>query len=132
MGYGLPAAVAAAATAPEREVMCFAGDGCFMMTCQELATAVQHELNLTVVVVNNNRYGTIRAHQEREYPGRVSGTALSNPDFTAFARAFGAGAWTVSTFDEFAMALTEARARGGVKLIEIAQDESLLAPGIRL
>jgi len=129
MGYGLPAAVGAAATTPEREVVCFAGDGCFMMTCQELATAAHHGLRLTVIVVNNNRYGTIRAHQEAHYKGRISGTALTNPNFCAFARSFGAGAAHVSTLPEFQEALAQARARGGVNLIEVAQDEGILAPG---
>lgn len=132
MGYGLPAAVGAAVAAPEREVVCFAGDGCFMMTCQELATAVQHGLRLTVIVVNNNRYGTIRAHQEREFPGHISGTALTNPDFAAFARSFGAGAAQVDSLEDFKAALAEARARGGVNLIEVAQDEGVLAPGVPL
>lgn len=132
MGYGLPAAVGAAVAAPQREVVCFAGDGCFMMTCQELATAVQHELTLTVIVVNNNRYGTIRAHQEREFPGHVSGTALTNPDFCAFARAFGGTGTPVSTLEAFKTALADARARGGVNLIEVAQDETVLAPGVPL
>ena len=129
MGYGLPAAVGAAITAPEREVICFAGDGCFMMTCQELATAAHHNLRLTVIVVNNNRYGTIRAHQEMHYKGRISGTALTNPDFSAFARSFGATGTPVSTLPEFKEALAAARKRGGVNLIEVAQDEGILAPG---
>ncbi|WP_371229191.1 thiamine pyrophosphate-dependent enzyme [Roseovarius sp. 2305UL8-3] len=129
MGYGLPAAVGAAITAPEREVICFAGDGCFMMTCQELATAAHHNLRLTVIVVNNNRYGTIRAHQEMHYPDRISGTALTNPDFCAFARSFGATGTPVSTLPEFKEALAAARKRGGVNLIEVAQDEGILAPG---
>ena len=132
MGYGLPAAVAAATVAPEREVICFAGDGCFMMTCQEMATAAQYGLRLTVVVVNNNRYGTIRAHQERDYPSRISGTALTNPDFCAFAASFGAQSARVETFAEFAAALADARERGGQNLIEVVQDESSLAPGKRL
>ena len=100
-----------------------------MMTCQELATAAHHGLRLTVIVVNNNRYGTIRAHQEAHYKGRISGTALTNPDFCAFAQSFGAGAAHVSTLPEFQEALAQARARGGVNLIEVAQDEGILAPG---
>ena len=90
MGYGLPAAVAAKLRHPDRPVVCFAGDGCFLMTGQELATAVQYGLPVIVVVVDNGMYGTIRMHQEREHPGRVSGTALKNPDFAALARAYGA------------------------------------------
>ena len=95
MGYGVPAAVAAKAVAPERTVLCFAGDGDFLMTGQELATAVQYELPILIVVVNNGMYGTIRMHQERHYPGRVVGTDLRNPDFAAYARAFGAHGETV-------------------------------------
>jgi len=117
MGFGLPAAVGAAITAPEREVYAMAGDGCFMMTCQEMATAAHHNLSLNVIVVNNNRLGTIRAHQEREYPGRVSGTDLTNPDFCAFARSFGANAVKADTLDAFKTAIADARARKGLNLI---------------
>ena len=129
MGYGVPAAVGAAVTAPEREVYAIAGDGCFMMTCQELATAAQHNLRLTVIVVNNARYGTIRAHQEREFPGRVSGTEMINPDFCEFARSFGAQATRVENVEEFKPALSDARARGGINFIEVMQDTNLIAPG---
>ncbi len=90
MGYGVPAAVAAKAVHPTRTVVSFAGDGCFLMNGQELATAVQYGLGVIFIVVNNGMYGTIRAHQEREYPGRESGTGLVNPDFAALARAYGA------------------------------------------
>ena len=129
MGYGLPAAVAAAATEPEREVYAIAGDGCFMMSCQELATAAHHNLRLTVIVVNNARYGTIRAHQEREFPGRVSGTDMINPDFCNFARSFGAHAERVEALEGFKAALSAARARGGISLIEVTHDPLLIAPG---
>ena len=87
MGYGVPAAVAAKLVAPGRPVVCFAGDGDFLMSGQELATAVQYDLPILVLVVNNGMYGTIRMHQERRFPGRVSGTDLVNPDFAALARA---------------------------------------------
>jgi len=129
MGYGLPAAIGAAICAPEREIFAIAGDGCFMMTCQEMATALHHGLNLTVIVIDNARYGTIRAHQEREYPERVSGTALTNPDFCDFARSFGAHAQKAPDYDSFVAAVASARARGGVNLIEIRTDPRLLAPG---
>ena len=132
MGYGLPGALGAATAAPDREVLAFAGDGCFMMTCQELATACHHQLNITVIVIDNSRFGTIRAHQEREYPKRISGTMLTNPDFCKFAESFGANAARALTFDDFKVALAEARARGGVNLIEIPQDQNVLAPGKRL
>ncbi|TIM60884.1 MAG: thiamine pyrophosphate-binding protein, partial [Mesorhizobium sp.] len=89
MGYGTPAAVAAKELFPERDVIAFAGDGCFLMNGQEFATAVQYDLPIIVVVVNNGIYGTIRMHQEREYPGRVVATDLKNPDFAALARAYG-------------------------------------------
>lgn len=132
MGYGLPGAIAAAIIAPEREVYAIAGDGCFMMTCQELATACHHNLRLTVIVIDNGRYGTIRAHQEREFPDRVSGTALTNPDFCAFARSFGANATRCDNLDSFKAALAEVRTRGGANLIEIPLDPMILAPGKRL
>ena len=103
-----------------------------MMTCQEMATAAQHQLNLTVIIIDNARYGTIRAHQEREYPGRVSGTALINPDFCAFARSFGATARKVENFDAFKAALSEARSHKGLSLIEVPQDPNYLSPGNKL
>jgi acetolactate synthase-1/2/3 large subunit len=115
MGYGLPAAIAAKLHAPGREVVCLAGDGCFQMVSQELATACQHGAAVIVLVCDNAMYGTIRMHQERAYPGRVSGTALANPDFAALARAHGALGLTVEDDAGFAPALAEARdaARGG-------------------
>ncbi len=129
MGYGLPAAVGAAATHPAREVYAIAGDGCLMMTVQELATAAQYGLRVTVIVIDNGRLGTIRAHQEREYPGRVSATVLSNPDFCALARSFGGTAARAEGLDAFKVALAEARARGGLNLIEVPQDPAYLSPG---
>ncbi len=86
MGYGVPAAIGAKALLPDRTVVAFAGDGCFLMNGQELATAVQYRLNVIIIVVNNGMYGTIRMHQEREFPGNVHGTALVNPDFAAYAK----------------------------------------------
>ncbi|WP_439121845.1 thiamine pyrophosphate-dependent enzyme [Marivita sp.] len=132
MGYGLPAAIGAAIVEPNREVFAIAGDGCFMMTCQEMATAVHHDLNLTVIIIDNGRYGTIRAHQEREYPDRVSGTGLTNPDFCDFARSFGAYAAKAPDYDSFVAVLAETRSRKGVKLIEVEADPNFLSPGKRL
>ena len=132
MGYGLPAAIGAAICEPERDIFAIAGDGCFMMTCQEMATAVHHDLNLTVIIIDNARYGTIRAHQEREYPDRVSGTVLTNPDFSDFARSFGAFAAKAPDYDSFVAAVAEARSRTGVKLIEVKADPNFLSPGKRL
>jgi acetolactate synthase-1/2/3 large subunit len=101
MGYGFPAAVAAKLAHPARPVVNFQGDGCFLMTGQELATAVQYALPIVTVIANNAMYGTIRMHQEREYPNRVIGTTLVNPDFAAYARSFGAEGFTVAETREF-------------------------------
>ncbi len=128
MGYGLPAAVAAKQLFPKREVICFAGDGCFMMHGQEFATAVQYGLPLIALVINNGMYGTIRMHQEREYPGRVSATALDNPDFAALARAYGGHGETVKVTAEFGPAFERARASGKPAIIEIALDPEAITP----
>ena len=127
MGYGLPAAIAAKAAAPDRTVVNFAGDGCFMMTCQELATCMQYGLNVVTVVVNNGMYGTIRMHQEREYPVRVVGTQLTNPDFAAFARSFGAHGETVLKTEDFKPALARALASGKPAIIEVKTDPEAIS-----
>lgn len=130
MGYGVPAAVAAALRYPERHVVAVAGDGDFLMNGQELATAAQYGANLLVLVVDNSAYGTIRMHQEREYPGRVSATKLSNPDFAALGSAFGGWSATASTTEEFKNALAEAQSRTGLRLIHMKIDvEQLAASG---
>jgi len=128
MGYGLPAAVAAKRLFPEREVICFAGDGCFLMHGQEFATAVRYELPIIAIVINNGIYGTIRMHQEREYPGRVSGTDLTNPDFAALARAYGGHGETVETTEGFAPAFERARASGKPSIIEVKLDPEAITP----
>jgi len=128
MGYGVPAAVAAKQAFPDRLVVAFAGDGCFMMHGQEFATAVQHKLPIIVIVVNNSMYGTIRMHQERDYPGRVSATDLTNPDFAALARAYGGHGETVVTTAEFAPAFERARASGIPAIIEIKLDPQAITP----
>jgi acetolactate synthase-1/2/3 large subunit len=122
MGYGIPAAVAAAIRYPDRKVVALAGDGCFMMNAQELATAAQYGCDMLVIVVDNGAYGTIRMHQEREFPARISGTQLHNPDFAALARAFGAHAETVETTEAFAPALDRALAHQGLKLLHLKTD----------
>ena len=132
MGYGLPAAIAAKLAYPARTVVAFAGDGCFLMTGQELATAVQHDLAIVVVVVNNGMYGTIRMHQERQHPGRVSGTGLRNPNFAALARAYGAHAARVTRTAEFAPAFEAALASGRTALIELVVDPEALTPAASL
>ena len=128
MGYGLPAAVAAKALHQDREVICFAGDGCFMMHGQEFATAVRYNLPIITVLVNNSMYGTIRMHQEREYPGRVSGTGLTNPDFTELARAYGGHGEKVMKTEDFAAAFERARASGKPAIIEIIQNPEAITP----
>ncbi len=126
MGYGLPAAIAAKLAAPDREVVCFAGDGCFMMYASELATAAQYDAKILVIVVNNGMYGTIRMHQERRFPARVSGTDLKNPDFAAYARSFGLHGETVTRTEDFAAALDRARAAPTTALIEVRVDPEAL------
>ena len=129
MGYGFPAAIAAKLLHPDREVVCFAGDGDFLMTGQELATAMQYGANVVTVVVDNGAYGTIRAHQERQYPGRISGTDLRNPDFVAFARAFGAWAERVERTEDFPAAFAAARAARAPALIHLVTDIEDISPG---
>ncbi|MGF1461785.1 MAG: thiamine pyrophosphate-binding protein [Maricaulaceae bacterium] len=129
MGYGLPAAIAAKLTHPDRDVIAFAGDGCFMMASPEFATAVQHSVDLTVIVVDNSGFGTIRMHQERAYPGRVIGTDLRNPDFAAFARACGGWGASVTETASFASVWAEARAIDGPALIHVRTDLEQIAPG---
>jgi acetolactate synthase-1/2/3 large subunit len=122
MGYGLPAAVAASLRFPGRQVLVAAGDGDFLMNGQELATAVRYGASMLILVIDNGSYGTIRMHQERDYPERVSGTDLANPDFAALARAFGAWAETVERTEEFAPALERAMREKGVKLLHLKTD----------
>jgi acetolactate synthase-1/2/3 large subunit len=122
MGYGLPAAVAAAIRFKDRPVMCVAGDGDFLMNGQELATAAQYDADLLVILVDNGSYGTIRMHQEKEYPKRISATALKNPDFAALAKAFGGWSATVDMTEDFAPALDEALKLKGIRLIHCKTD----------
>jgi acetolactate synthase I/II/III large subunit len=128
MGYGVPAAVAAKAVAPDRTVVCFSGDGDFLMSGQELATAVQYELPILVLVVDNGMYGTIRMHQERQFPGRVVGTDLVNPDFAAYAHAFGAHGETVERTADFAGALERALAAGRPAVLTLRIDPEAINP----
>lgn len=128
MGYGTPAAVAAKRLFPERPVVAFAGDGCFLMNGQEFATAVQYELPIIVIVVNNGMYGTIRMHQERDYPGRISATELKNPDFAALAKAYGGHGETVTSTDDFAPAFERAWESGKPAIIELQVDPEAITP----
>jgi acetolactate synthase-1/2/3 large subunit len=128
MGYGVPAALAAKVVHPDRVVVCLAGDGDFMMASQELATAVQYELPVVVLVVNNRMYGTIRMHQERLYPGRVSGTDLVNPNFAAHAASFGAYGEIVERTEEFPAALERALEAGRPAVVELRVDPEQITP----
>jgi acetolactate synthase-1/2/3 large subunit len=127
MGYGVPAGVAAALAHPERTVLSFSGDGCFLMNGQEIATAIQYGAAPIFFVVNNGMYGTIRMHQEREYPGRVSGTALTNPDFAALAHAYGLHGETCERTADFASAFERARKSGRAALIELRLDPEAIS-----
>ena len=128
MGYGVPAAIAAKLVHPERTVVCFAGDGDFLMSGQELATAVQERADVLFLVVDNGMYGTIRMHQEREYPGRVTGTSLTNPDFAAYAASFGVHAARVASTEEFEPALERALAAEGPALLHLLVDPDAITP----
>jgi acetolactate synthase I/II/III large subunit len=132
MGYGYPAAVAAKLAEPKRTVFALCGDGDYLMTGQEIATAAQYGAAFVAVVVNNGLYGTIRMHQEREYPGRVYGTELRNPDFAAYARAFGGHGETVERTAEFAPAYERAAASGKPAIIELKIDPDAITPATTL
>ncbi|MGB0959241.1 MAG: thiamine pyrophosphate-binding protein [Halocynthiibacter sp.] len=132
MGYGLPAAIAASIEHPDRDVICMAGDGCLQMTVNEFSTAVQHGAKPIVIVANNGRYGTIRMHQEKTYPARVSGTMLANPDFAALACAYGGHGEVVTTQSDFADAFKRAKASQKPAIIELQLDEEALSTGLTL
>ena len=132
MGYGLPAAVGAKRLYPERTVVCVAGDGDFLMNGQEFATAVQYDLPIIVLIMDNGMYGTIRAHQEREFPGRISATFLRNPDFAAYARAFGGFGATVEKTEQFADAFNAAKASGKPAIIHLKVDPQAISPATTL
>ena len=127
MGYGFPAAIAAKAVYPDRDVVCFAGDGCFLMNGQELATAVHYRLPVVTLIFDNGIYGTIRMHQERNYPGQSYATDLTNPDFAALARAYGAHGETVRRTEEFAPAFESALASRLPALIHIVMEPEIIS-----
>jgi acetolactate synthase-1/2/3 large subunit len=129
MGYGVPAGVAAGLVHPDRQVVSFSGDGCFLMNGQEIATAAANRLNVVFCVVNNAMYGTIRMHQERHYPARVSGTDLVNPDFAALARAYGMHGEVVDKTADFVPAFERATQAEGPALIELRVDPEDIVPG---
>ena len=136
MGYGVPAGIAAKIVDPSRCILTAAGDGDFQMTCQELATAVQYKAGVIMVIFNNGMYGTIRMHQEKTYPDRVSGTAMFNPDFVMLAKAYGAYGCLVQSTEQFASALAGAiaftRENNLPALIELSMDPRLIGPGMVL
>lgn len=132
MGYGVPAAVAAKLQHPDRVVVAFAGDGCFQMNCQELGTAMQYGAKVLFIVVNNSMYGTIRMHQERRYPDRISGTDIINPDFPALCESYGGKGFLVTRTEDFKGALDAALKGDRMALIEIRVDPEDIAPGRRL
>jgi acetolactate synthase I/II/III large subunit len=132
MGYGLPAAVAAKLVHPDRIALCFTGDGDFVMSSPELATAVQYELPILVLLVNNGMYATIRMHQERQFPGRVVGTDLSNPDFVELARAYGAHGERVERTQQFEGAFERSLASGRPAVVELVVDPERISPRVRL
>lgn len=132
MGYGMPAALAAKAARPDLPVVCYAGDGGILMTGNELATAVQHDLPIVLIIANNGMFGTIRMHEEREYPGRQIATELRNPDFVKWAEAFGAQGERVTATAEFGPALERALAAGRPAVIELMVDQELISSNITL
>ena len=132
MGYGLPAAIGAARVFPKRTVVCFAGDGDFLMNGQEFATAAQYSLPIVVVLIDNGSFGTIRMHQEREFPSRVTATELRNPDFAAYARAFGGHGETVEETSEFPPAFDRALASRLPSIVHVKIDPEAIAPATTL
>jgi acetolactate synthase I/II/III large subunit len=128
MGYGIPAALAAKVVHPERPVVCVAGDGDFLMSGHELAAAAQENAPIVVLLVNNSMYGTIRMHQERQFPGRVVGTELMNPDFVALAQAYGAYAELVDRSEDFPEALERALTAGRSAVLELRVDPEAITP----
>jgi acetolactate synthase-1/2/3 large subunit len=132
MGFGVPAAVAMKRLYPDRPIVCIAGDGDFLMNGQEFATAVQYDLPFTVVIADNGLYGTIRMHQEREYPGRISATELRNPDFPAYARAFGGFGISVERTEDFPAAFKAAQASGKPAIVHLKIDPEAITPVMTL
>ena len=132
MGYGLPAAIAAKITHPERTVIGVTGDGDFMMNCQELATAMKYDAKPIILILNNGMYGTIRMHQEREFKSRVSGTFLTNPDFTLLAKSFGMLGYQVKTTQAFFDALQDAISQNQGAVIELITEPEAITPNKKL
>jgi acetolactate synthase-1/2/3 large subunit len=128
MGYGIPAGISAKLERPNIEVVCLAGDGCAQMTIQEFGTAMQYKANIIVIISNNGVYGTIRMHQERTYPGRISGTDMLNPNFALLAKSYGGFGETVTKTEEFLPTFERARSSGKPAIIELKTDPLALSP----
>jgi acetolactate synthase-1/2/3 large subunit len=132
MGYGFPAAIAASLEHPDKTIVAWLGDGEFQMTLNELSTAIQHQAKPIVIIVNNGRYGTIRMHQERSYPSRVSGTDLFNPDFAALARSYGGHGEKITDGADFAQAFERAQNADTLAVIELVTDPQVITPSLSL
>ena len=128
MGYGIPAAISAKLEHPRAEVVCLAGDGCAQMSIQEFGTAMQYNANIIIIISNNGVYGTIRMHQERTYPGRISGTDMLNPNFASLAQAYGGFGESVTKTEDFLPAFERARSSGKPAIIELKTDPLALSP----
>ena len=127
-----PQRFAASLQHPDRTVIAWLGDGEFQMTLNEMSTAVQHGAKPIAIIVNNGRYGTIRMHQERTYPARVSGTDMANPDFADLARAYGGHGETVTRTEDFEAAFRRAETSGKLAVIELVVDQQVATPGLTL
>jgi acetolactate synthase-1/2/3 large subunit len=132
MGYSVPAAISAGMLYPEKTILSFAGDGCFLMNGQEIATAIRYNTNVKFIVINNSRYGSIQMHQEKRFPERSIAVELTNPDFAALARAYGIPAMQVKTINDFIETFTELNRTAGPALIEIITDPDVITPSIML
>ena len=132
MGYSVPAAISASLLYPEKTVLSFAGDGCFLMNGQELATAVKYKTNVRFIVINNSLYGSIMMHQERHFPNRSIAIELENPDFEKLAGAYGIPSAKVDSLDDFKQAFDKMRDHNGPCLIEIITEKEIVTPGITL
>jgi len=132
MGYSVPAAISAGMLYPEKTILSFAGDGCFLMNGQEIATAIRYNTNVKFIVINNSRYGSIQMHQEKRFPERSIAVDLTNPDFAALARAYGIPAMQVKTINDFIETFTDLNKTAGPCLIEIITDPDVITPSIML
>ena len=132
MGYAVPAAIAAKLVHPKKTVVSFNGDGCFMMLGQEIINAVENKLNPIFIIINNKKLGTIRMHQERNFPKRIIGTDILNPDFIALANAYGIDAYRVTETAEFGDVFEKAKVSQSATLIELIIEPNVLGPALEI